>query len=111
MMRKPIVAIVGRANVGKSTLFNRIAGKRRAVVEDFPGVTRDRLYCEAEWEGRPFIVVDTGGFLHDPEEDIYKEVKRQILASVEEADIIILLMDADSGVLPLDIELIDELRK
>ncbi len=111
MMRKPIVAIVGRANVGKSTLFNRIARKRRAVVEDFPGVTRDRLYCEAEWEGRPFIVVDTGGFLHEPEDDIYREVKKQVLAGVEEADIILLLMDADSGVLPLDIELIDELRK
>ncbi len=110
-MRKPVVAIVGRANVGKSTLFNRMARKRRAVVEDFPGVTRDRLYSEAEWEGRPFLVVDTGGFLHEPEEDIYREVKKQILAGVEEADIIILLMDADSGVLPLDMELIDELRK
>ncbi len=110
-MRKPIVAIVGRANVGKSTLFNRIACKRHAVIEDFPGVTRDRLYSDAEWEGRPFLVVDTGGFLHEPDEDIYREVKKQILLSVEEADIVILLMDAQSGVLPLDIELIDELRR
>ncbi len=111
MMRKPIVAIVGRANVGKSTLFNRMARKRRAVIEDFPGVTRDRLYSDAEWEGRPFLVVDTGGFLHEPEEDIYREVKKQILVSVEEADIVILLMDVESGILSLDIELIDELRR
>lgn len=110
-MQKPIVAIVGRANVGKSTLFNKMVGRRRAVIEDFPGITRDRLYGEAVWEDRHFLVVDTGGFLHKPDEEIYREVKSQVLAAVEEADIILMLMDVESGVLPLDIELIDNLRK
>jgi GTP-binding protein len=110
-MSRAIVAIVGRANVGKSTLFNRIVGRRQAVIEDQPGITRDRLYGEATWEGKSFLVADTGGFLHEPEEDIYREVKKQVLLSVEEADIIILLMDAESGVLPLDVELINNLRK
>jgi GTP-binding protein len=110
-MQRPIVAIVGRANVGKSTLFNRIVGKRHAVIEDFPGITRDRLFGEAKWNDKPFLVIDTGGFLHEPEEDIYKEVKKHIFLSVEEADVIILMLDAESGVTPLDIELIDNLRK
>ena len=110
-MGKPIIAIVGRANVGKSTLFNRMIRKRSAVIEDFPGITRDRIYGDAEWEDRHFLVVDTGGFLHEPDEEIYKKVKTQVLVAVEEADIIIMLMDAESGVLPLDIELIDNIRR
>lgn len=110
-MRKPIIAIVGRANVGKSTLFNRMIRKRSAIIEDLPGITRDRLYGDAVWEGRHFLAVDTGGFLHEPDEEIYKEVKNQVLAAVEESDIIIMMMDAESGVLPLDIELIGNLRK
>jgi GTP-binding protein len=110
-MSRAIVAIVGRANVGKSTLFNRMVGKRQAVIEDYPGITRDRLYGKASWKGKSFLVADTGGFLHEPDEDIYKEVKKQVMLSVEEADIIILLMDAESGVLPLDVELINYLRK
>ncbi len=110
-MSKPIVAIIGRPNVGKSTLFNRMTGKRHAVIEDFPGITRDRLYGEARWEDRVFDVVDTGGFLHDPEEEFVKEVIKQILIAVDEAEIIIMMMDAESGVLPLDLELIDRLRK
>jgi GTP-binding protein len=71
-MGKSIIAIVGRANVGKSTLFNRMIRKRSAVIEDFPGITRDRIYGDAEWEDRHFLVVDTGGFLHEPDEEIYK---------------------------------------
>ena len=110
-MQKPIVAIVGRANVGKSTLFNKMIGRRRAIIEDFPGITRDRLYGDAVWEDKHFLVVDTGGFLHEPDEEIYREVKNQVLAAVEEADLIIMLMDVESGVLPLDAELIDCLRK
>lgn len=110
-MGKQIIAIVGRANVGKSTLFNRMIRKQSAVIEDFPGITRDRIYGDAEWEDRHFLVVDTGGFLHEPDEEIYKKVKNQVLAAVEESDIIIMLMDAESGILPLDIELIDNLRK
>lgn len=110
-MQKPIVAIVGRANVGKSTLFNKMIGKRSAVIEDFPGITRDRLYGDAVWEDKHFLVVDTGGFLHEPDEEIYREVKNQVIAAVEEADLIIMLMDVESGVMPLDAELIDSLRK
>ncbi|UCH79928.1 MAG: ribosome biogenesis GTPase Der [Nitrospiraceae bacterium] len=110
-MSKQIVAIIGRPNVGKSTLFNKMVGKRHAVIEDVPGITRDRLYEEARWEDKVFDVVDTGGFLHDPKEEFAKEVIKQILIAVEEADIILMMMDAESGVLPLDIELIDRLRK
>ncbi len=110
-MGKPIVAIVGRANVGKSTLFNRMVRKQSAVIEDFPGITRDRLYGEAVWEDKHFLMVDTGGFLHEPDEEIYKEVKNQVLTAVDEADIVIMLMDGANGVMPLDIELIDNLRK
>ncbi len=110
-MSKPIVAIIGRPNVGKSTLFNRMAGKRRAVIDDYPGITRDRLYGEVTWENKIFDVIDTGGFLHDPEEEFAREVIKQILIAVEEADIIVMMMDGENGVLPLDIELIDRLRK
>jgi GTP-binding protein len=110
-MAKPIIAIVGRPNVGKSTLFNRMVGQRRAVIEDYPGITRDRLYGEARWEDKSFLVIDTGGFQHEPDEDITREVKKHVLLAVEEADIIVLLMDAESGILPLDVEFIDKLRK
>jgi GTP-binding protein len=110
-MSKPIIAIIGRPNVGKSTLFNRMVGKRRAVIEDFPGITRDRLYGEARWEDKIFDVVDTGGFLHDPEEEFVREIIKQVFMAVEEADIIIMMMDGESGVLALDIDLIDRLRK
>lgn len=110
-MSKPVVAIVGRPNVGKSTLFNRIVGKRRAVIEDIPGVTRDRLYEDAQWEDKSFIIIDTGGFQPEPDEDIIREVKKQAFIAVEESDIIILMMDAESGLMPSDIELINTLRK
>lgn len=110
-MPKPIVAIIGRPNVGKSTLFNRIVGKRRAVVEDLPGITRDRLYEEVEWNDKAFLIVDTGGFQTESDEDIVRQVKKQALVAVEEADIIILLMDAESGLMPSDIELTELLRK
>ncbi|MBI5675920.1 MAG: ribosome biogenesis GTPase Der [Nitrospirae bacterium] len=110
-MSKPIVAIIGRPNVGKSTLFNRIVGKRRAVVEDLPGITRDRLYEEVAWNDKAFLIVDTGGFQTESDEDIIRQVKKQALVAVEEADIIILLMDAESGLMPSDIELTELLRK
>jgi GTP-binding protein len=110
-MRKAIVAIIGRPNVGKSTLFNRIIRKRRAIIEDFPGVTRDRLYGKAVWEDKAFWVVDTGGFQHEDDDEFAGEVKKQLLLAVEEADIILLLLDGEGGLLPLDIELINELRK
>ncbi|MBI4849393.1 MAG: ribosome biogenesis GTPase Der [Nitrospirae bacterium] len=110
-MARPIVAIVGRPNVGKSTLFNRMVRKRLAVIEDVPGITRDRLYGQASWEDKSFLLVDTGGFQHEPDEDIGRQVNKQLLLAAEEADIILLLLDAESGVLPLDAELIDKLRQ
>ncbi len=110
-MSKPIVAIVGRPNVGKSTLFNRIVGQRIAVVAETPGVTRDRLYRDVQWEGKRFLLVDTGGFQAETEEDIVKEIKRQALIAIEEADIVLMLMDAQSGLTPMDTELNNALRR
>ncbi len=110
-MKKAIIAIVGRPNVGKSTLFNRIVRKRRAVIEDFPGITRDRIYGDAQWEGKSFLVVDTGGFQRESDAQFVGEVTKQVFAAVEEADIILLLMDGESGMLPLDTELINKLRR
>lgn len=109
--RKPLVAIVGRPNVGKSTLFNRISGMRKAIVEDIPGVTRDRLYADADWDGREFRIVDTGGF--DPEtKDYYLSlVKEQINIALNEANLIVFVMDGQSGLIPLDKEIIELLRK
>ncbi len=110
-MRIPIVAIVGRPNVGKSTLFNRILKERRAVIEDIPGITRDRIYGKAEWEGKKFLVVDTGGFQRDAEEEITKEVQKHVLMTIEEADVVIMMMDVENGLLPSDIDFVEMLRK
>lgn len=109
-MPKPIIAIVGRPNVGKSTLFNRIIGKNLAIVENLPGVTRDRNYTEAAWEGRPFLLVDTGGFEPDSADPMYMKMREQTTLAVEEADLIILLMDGKQGLLPPDIEVSQRLR-
>lgn len=109
-MPKPIVAIVGRPNVGKSTLFNRITESHGAIVEDIPGVTRDRNYRNAEWEGKGFIIVDTGGFYPEPPEDIFLHIKEQAIFAIEEADVIIHLMDGKTGLTPTDMELARFLR-
>jgi GTP-binding protein len=109
-MPKPIVAIVGRPNVGKSTLFNRITGSQIAIVEDIPGVTRDRNYRDAEWEGKGFIAVDTGGFYIEPPEDIFSHIREQAIFAIEEADIIIHLLDGKAGLTPSDLELARLLR-
>lgn len=109
-MPKPLVVIVGRPNVGKSTLFNRIVGGQTAIVEAIPGVTRDRNYREAEWEGKSFIVVDTGGFYPEPEEDIFRQIKEQALFAIDEADVIVHLLDGKEGLNPHDIELSRILR-
>ena len=107
---KPIVAIVGRPNVGKSTLFNRIIGRNFAIVEDTPGVTRDRNYAEAEWQGKPFLLVDTRGFEPETEDPMYSKMREQTTLAVEEADFIIFLMDGKQGLLPADIEVSQRLR-
>jgi GTP-binding protein len=109
-MSKPVVAIVGRPNVGKSTLFNRIIGRNLAIVEDMPGVTRDRNYAEAEWEGKRFLLVDTGGFEPEADDPMYTKMREQTTLAVEEADYIIFLMDGQQGLAPSDIEVSHRLR-
>jgi GTP-binding protein len=109
-MRKLMVVIVGRPNVGKSTLFNRMTGTHSAIVEDIPGVTRDRNYLDAEWEEKTFMVVDTGGFYTEPPEDIFVQAKEQALFAIAEGDIIIHLLDGKDGLTPADMELARLLR-
>jgi len=106
----PVVAIVGRPNVGKSTLFNRIVGDRVAIVEDRARTTRDRLYDVAEWNGRRFIVVDTGGLEQRPGDAIEEGVQEQARLAIEEADVILLLVDAASGPTPADLDAAELLR-
>jgi len=101
---KPVVAIVGRPNVGKSTLFNRIVGSRVAIVEDEPGVTRDRLYQNAEWAGRNFTLVDTGGLDFQENGEITRGVRRQIELALQEADVVLFVVDARAGLNPGDEE-------
>jgi len=104
-MSLPIVTIVGRANVGKSTLFNRIIGRRKAIVDDMPGVTRDRNFSEADWCGQSFLLVDTGGYLPKSHSIIDKAVKEQVEIAIEESDLIIFLVDSKTGVTTTDEEL------
>jgi GTP-binding protein len=105
-----MVVIVGRPNVGKSTLFNRMTGTQSAIVEDIPGVTRDRNYLDAQWDEKGFIVVDTGGFYPEPPEDIFVQAKEQALFAIDEGDIIIHLLDGKDGLTPADMELARLLR-
>src|ERR671937_1608005 len=99
---KPIVAIVGRPNVGKSTLFNRLAGTRQAIVDPTPGVTRDRIYADAEWRGQLFTLVDTGGFEPLAEEEMPRKVREQAEQAIGEADLIVLVVDGKAGLIPTD---------
>lgn len=107
--RLPTVAIVGRPNVGKSTLFNRIVGRRTAIVAERPGVTRDRNFAPAEWAGHPFLLADTGGIVHDPER-LEEEVRRQVLLAVDRADAVLFVVDARTGVHPVDEYVAEMLR-
>ncbi|HYM82669.1 MAG TPA: ribosome biogenesis GTPase Der, partial [Candidatus Dormibacteraeota bacterium] len=106
----PIVAIVGRPNVGKSTLFNRIVGTRAAIVEDRARTTRDRLYADAEWNGRRFVVVDTGGLELDPDDAIEIRVQEQARIAIAEADLVMFVVDAITGLTPADEEAAELLR-
>jgi GTPase len=106
----PTVVILGRPNVGKSTLFNRLTGSRRSIVGDEPGITRDRIYGRAEWRGREFRVVDTGGIIPDDAELIPANILRQARAALEEAALILLVVDARAGITPLDEELAELAR-
>src|SRR5271165_748219 len=107
----PTLAIVGRPNVGKSTLFNRIVGSRRAIVGDEPGITRDRLYGDAEWRGRRVRVIDTGGILPEDKDFIPSEIFRQARVAFEEAAAIIMVVDGRSALAGPDLELVRLLRK
>src|SRR6266566_2509908 len=110
-MSLPVVAIVGRPNVGKSTLFNRLVGARTAIVEDIPGTTRDRTYGTGEWNGRRFTLVDTGGLELEPGSQIEARVQDQARVAIEEADLILFVVDAAVGIAPLDHEVADRLRR
>jgi GTP-binding protein len=110
-MTKPVVAIVGRQNVGKSALLNRVAGKPLAIVEDMPGTTRDRLYADITWQGVEFTLVDTGGLEMAAGSTIAQSVKAQTEAAISEADVIISLVDVKTGVTPSDLEMADMLRR
>jgi GTP-binding protein len=106
----PVVVIVGRPNVGKSTLFNRVVGKRMAVVEDTPGITRDRLYTEVSWNKRTFQLVDTGGIVFEEEDPLTEQIRVQANVALEEADVVLFLTDAMAGVTADDIDLANQLR-
>ena len=107
----PLLAIVGRPNVGKSTLFNRLARARKAIVDNLPGVTRDRNYCEAKWRGRRFFLIDTGGFEPDPKTALKEQIQEQSRLAIEEADVIVLLFDARVGLVPPDRDVVKLLRR
>src|SRR5215471_11089127 len=107
----PIMAIVGRPNVGKSTLFNRIVGSRRAIVGDEPGITRDRLYGDAEWNGHRFRVVDTGGIVPEEKDLIPSAIFRQTRVALEESTTIVIVVDKQSALANPDLELVQLLRK
>jgi GTPase len=110
-MAQKITAIVGRPNVGKSSLFNRLVGKKIAIVDDMPGVTRDRNYGESEWNGKKFFLIDTGGYVPGSKDKIEAAIREQVIISIEEADIILFVVDAHSGLTALDYEIAELLRK
>ena len=109
--RKPVVAIVGRPNVGKSTFVNRLIGNRKSIVDDLPGVTRDRIYFDVEWLHRNFTVIDTGGIIPGDEDDIMVSIYDQAKIACNEADRIIFLVDGKEGINPVDYDIANILRQ
>ena len=110
-MSKPLVAIVGRPNVGKSTFFNKMCGERKAIVKDKPGVTRDRIYADAEWCGYKFTMIDTGGIELKSEDEMWRHIKKQAEIAIETADVIIFFCDAKSGLTQSDRDVAEKLRR
>ena len=111
MKRKPIIAVVGRPNVGKSTFVNRLVGRRQSIVDDMPGVTRDRIYFDVEWQNKQFTVIDTGGIIPGDEDDIMLSIYDQAKIACEEADKIIFIVDGMEGATPVDIDIANILRQ
>lgn len=111
MERKPVVAIVGRPNVGKSTFVNRLLGSRNSIVDDLPGVTRDRIYFDVEWQNKPFTVIDTGGIIPGDEDEIMVSIFDQARIATEEADKIVFIVDGKEGVNPVDFDIANILRQ
>ncbi|MGC9331071.1 MAG: ribosome biogenesis GTPase Der [Bacteroidales bacterium] len=110
-MSTSVVAIIGRPNVGKSTLFNRLTERRTAIVDDMSGVTRDRIYGECVWNGRTFSVIDTGGYVENPDNVFEEETKKQVKIAMEEADVLIFMLDVETGITALDDQVAAMLRK
>lgn len=110
-MIKPIVAVVGRPNVGKSTLFNKIAGSRISIVEDTPGVTRDRIYADCEWVGKPFTLIDTGGIEPYSSDIILSQMRRQAQLAIDTADVIVFIVDGREGMTAADVDVANMIRK
>jgi len=110
-MNQPIVTIIGRPNVGKSTFFNRIIKQKKAIVDDQPGVTRDRLYAEVEWRGNSFLLVDTGGYLPISSDEMEKAIREQVDIAIEESDFILYLVDQSTSITDLDMQIADKLKK
>ena len=106
-----LVAIVGRPNVGKSTLFNRLVGHRQAIVDATAGTTRDRHYGKSDWNGREFSVIDTGGYAVNSDDEFEEEIRRQVLLAIEEADVILFLVEVATGVTDLDMMMAEILRR
>ena len=110
-MAKPVIAIVGRPNVGKSTLFNKLIGERRAIVEDIPGITRDRIYGETEWRGKKMIVIDTGGIEPASDDLILSKMRDQAQIAIDTADVILFVCDIRTGLLADDMDIALMLKK
>lgn len=110
-MSKPVLAIIGRPNVGKSTFFNKIIGERRAIVEDTPGVTRDRIYAETEWNGKLFAIIDTGGIEPNSEDPILSQMREQAVIAMEMSDVILFMVDGKDGITTADSEVASMLRR
>ena len=110
-MANPLVAIVGRPNVGKSTFFNKVAGRKISITEDRPGVTRDRLYADAEWRGKPFTMVDTGGIEMRSEDTMWREIKKQAEVAIDTAQVILFFVDGKEGLTSSDYDVADMLRR
>ncbi|HEY9114211.1 MAG TPA: GTPase, partial [Bacteroidales bacterium] len=106
-----VLAIVGRPNVGKSTLFNRLTQSQEAIVESVSGVTRDRIYGKSDWNGYIFSVIDTGGYVHGSDDTFESEIRRQVLFAIDESDAILFVVDSREGISPLDEDVADLLRK